>query len=207
MAKCIFQSSSGDSNKSILSSVTATSKDVLKGKVIVDSNGKPITGTIESMGGQTIAPSSGTKTITCNNKYMTGNITVKGDANLVAGNILSGKTIFGIAGNARRFVSKACSTRSSTSRKNFNSKSGTYNLYPVNVALGFHPVVFEYAYYKIYPGSCGMTQNDGTFLAFIDNNRPSLNFYIDGNIVSGTNLSMPSGSSNKFSDICAAGYN
>ena len=48
-------------------------------------------------GAQTITPSTSNKTL--NKGYYKGNITIKGDSNLVASNILSGKSIFGVKGN------------------------------------------------------------------------------------------------------------
>ena len=46
---------------------------------------------------QTITPGTATKTIE-SGRYLTGTQTIKGDANLVAGNIKSGVSIFGVAG-------------------------------------------------------------------------------------------------------------
>ena len=201
MAKCLFQSGGGKSNLKV---VTATANDVLKGKVIVDANGNPLTGTIESMGAQTITPSNTNKTVSCNGKYMTGDVSVKGDSNLVAGNIISGKTIFGVAGNAKKFATIATHANSGTALKDFNSKSGSKKVYHVDVSLGFHPTVFEYAAYKVGYIYCGITCDDGTFVTHIG--ATDVSFYIDKNIVSGTNLYMPCNASNKFCDICAAGY-
>ena len=146
MAKCLFQSGGGgDGGKSNLKVVTATANDVLKGKVIVDSNGNPLTGTIESMGAQTITPSNTNKTVSCNGKYMTGDVSVKGDSNLVAGNIISGKTIFGVAGNVKKLVTRMgegiCS-----------DTTAVYNYYPdrkarfnqTNVTLDFYPRAYGY---------------------------------------------------------------
>lgn len=48
-------------------------------------------------GARTITPKTSNQTL--NKGYYKGNITVKGDANLIASNILSGKTIFGVNGN------------------------------------------------------------------------------------------------------------
>ena len=47
---------------------------------------------------QTITPGTANKTI-ASGKYLTGTQTIKGDANLVAGNIKSGVSIFGVAGS------------------------------------------------------------------------------------------------------------
>ena len=47
---------------------------------------------------QTITPTTSDQTI-ASGKYLTGTQTIKGDANLVAGNIKDGVTIFGVTGN------------------------------------------------------------------------------------------------------------
>lgn len=46
---------------------------------------------------QTITPTTSDQTI-ASGRYLTGTQTIKGDANLIAANIASGKTIFGVAG-------------------------------------------------------------------------------------------------------------
>ena len=48
----------------------------------------------------TITPGTANQTAVAANTYVGGAITVKGDANLVASNIVSGKSIFGVAGTA-----------------------------------------------------------------------------------------------------------
>lgn len=53
---------------------------------------------------QTITPGTENKTI-ASGRYLTGTQTIKGDPNLVAENIVSGKTIFGVAGAAETGVS------------------------------------------------------------------------------------------------------
>ena len=142
MAKCLFQSGGGG-GKSKLKPVTATANDVLKGKVIVDANGNPLTGTIESMSAQTITPSSSNKTVACNGKYMTGDISVKGDANLVAGNILSGKTIFGVAGNAQKFAHQIVEGSSAgDNRLTYNTPSGTARARHFDATFGFIPRIY-----------------------------------------------------------------
>lgn len=49
-----------------------------------------------SMNGQTVTPSASRQTIACNGKAMNGDIIVNGDANLTGGNIVKGRTIFGV---------------------------------------------------------------------------------------------------------------
>lgn len=48
---------------------------------------------------KTITPTTSSQTAVAKDRYTTGAVTVAGDANLVAGNIKSGVSIFGVAGN------------------------------------------------------------------------------------------------------------
>lgn len=187
MANCIFQTTKG-LDKSLLNSVTATAKDVLKGKVIVDSNGNPLTGTIESMGGQTITPSSGAKTVSCNGKYMTGNITIKGDSNLVAGNIVSGKSIFGVAGNIKNLITKMGSGTPTTNKKKYNQypKNVDY-FYHLDVSLGFYPRAYGY--------DCGRGKGHGIYDEFstfrVEFNYTAWDFLVDSNLINGNTIYFP----------------
>ena len=77
----------------------AVASDVLSSKTFINSTGETITGTMVNRGGaQTITPGTSDKTL--NSGYYSGNITVKGDSNLIASNIVSGKSIFGVSGTA-----------------------------------------------------------------------------------------------------------
>lgn len=58
---------------------------------------KTITKRLTTQAEQTITPGTSDKTI-ASGQYLTGTQTIKGDANLVAGNIKSGVSIFGVAG-------------------------------------------------------------------------------------------------------------
>lgn len=76
---------------------TALSTDILLGKTAY-ARGLKLTGTIESVGAKTIIPNTSNQMIE-SGKYLSGNITIQGDPNLISENIMSGKSIFGISGN------------------------------------------------------------------------------------------------------------
>lgn len=80
------------------SDATAAAGDLLHGKTAYV-NGQKISGTIQSLGAQTIQPGTADQTIEAG-KYLSGIQTIAGDPNLVSGNIVSGVTIFGVAGTA-----------------------------------------------------------------------------------------------------------
>lgn len=151
MAKCLFNGSSGGIPKSLLEQITAGAGDVLADKVIVDANGNPLTGTIQSMGGQTITPKSAAQTVSCKGKYMTGDISVKGDSNLVANNILSGKSIFGVSGNVKKYgyTTTYRSSPSGSGSFRYVSDNGQNTLYYVQINnIGFTPTVFTANCYR-----------------------------------------------------------
>ena len=74
---------------------TAVAGNVLSGKTFINSTGSTITGTMANRGSKTITPSASNQTLGAG--YYSG-ITVNGDADLVAANIVSGKNIFGVLG-------------------------------------------------------------------------------------------------------------
>lgn len=78
------------------SDATAVASDILPGKTAYV-NGEKVTGNIPTQADQTITPGTTNKTI-ASGVYLTGTQTIEGDANLVAENIKSGITIFGVAG-------------------------------------------------------------------------------------------------------------
>lgn len=59
---------------------------------------KSATKQLTTQAAQTITPTTTNKTI-ASGRYLTGTQTIKGDANLIAGNIKSGVSIFGVAGS------------------------------------------------------------------------------------------------------------
>lgn len=80
-----------------LSADTVAANKMLAGITGHDKAGNPITGNIPSQAAQTITPGTDDKTIAAG-KYLSGTQTIKGDANLVAGNIAKDVTIFGVTG-------------------------------------------------------------------------------------------------------------
>ena len=59
-----------------------------------------LTASVTTKGAATITPGTSNQTI-ASGTYLTGTQTISGDANLLAGNIVSGKTIFGVVGSAQ----------------------------------------------------------------------------------------------------------
>ena len=81
------------------SDATASASDILSGKTAYVS-GTKVTGTIAFQEAKTITPSTLDQVAISSGYYASGDVTVKGDANLVASNIVSGKSIFGVVGTA-----------------------------------------------------------------------------------------------------------
>ena len=79
------------------SDANAASGDALYGKTFYV-NGAKITGSIQSKQAATYTPGTSDQTI-ASGQYLDGAQTIKGDANLVAQNILKDVTIFGVTGN------------------------------------------------------------------------------------------------------------
>ncbi len=73
------------------------SNQMLKGYTALV-KGSVVTGSIPSKGATTYTPGTTNQTIASGN-YLSGTQTIKGDANLVAGNIKKGVSIFGVAGS------------------------------------------------------------------------------------------------------------
>ena len=87
---------------------TATESEILANETAWV-NGSKVTGTIQSKSASTITPNTKDQTISAG-QYLSGTQTIKGDANLVAGNILKGKSIFGVAGTVTAEANSAAHT-------------------------------------------------------------------------------------------------
>ena len=151
--------------------VTAEAGDIVAGKVIVDKNGNPLTGTLSlsgnagtgdvrrgktfystnpkskqtgtmaEKGAATYTPGTSNQVISAN-QYLTGAQTILGDADLVAANIVSGKNIFGVAGNARKYgVWKNKVTPAGSGTFYYSGNNGSdYLPYLSITGFGFTPV-------------------------------------------------------------------
>ena len=85
---------------------TATNDLVYPGRVYY-SKGQRGVGSMPTQGGSTITPRSYAQTAVAANRYVTGNVTVAGDGNLVAANIKKNVTIFGVKGTWEGYVASA----------------------------------------------------------------------------------------------------
>lgn len=99
-------------------------------------SGGKVTQSIPTLDATTYTPKTTDQTIAAG-KYLSGAQTIKGDSNLIAANIISGKSIFGVSGNA---------TIQSLGGKQYKSGSGnasgggtTWN--PISVNCGFQPSI------------------------------------------------------------------
>ena len=77
---------------------TAIASNVLSGKTFINSTGNVLTGTMTNQGSKTVTPKSTAQTLSAG--YYSG-ITINGNSNLKAANIVSGVTIFGVTGTAK----------------------------------------------------------------------------------------------------------
>ena len=148
--------------------ITATAGDVVAGKVIVDKDGNPLTGTLaltgnvgtadvrngktfystdpktkqtgsmREKGASTYTPGTSNQVIAAN-QFLTGAQTILGDADLVAENILYGKNIFGVTGNVRKYARWAGTKQSGSATKYFEGDSSRTLPY-IQFAPGFTPM-------------------------------------------------------------------
>lgn len=82
------------------SDATATASTIRSGYTAYV-NGQKITGTVPAQASTTITPGTSQKTAVASGRITTGNVYVAGDSNLVASNIKSGVSIFGVTGTAQ----------------------------------------------------------------------------------------------------------
>ena len=79
--------------------ITATAPDVRKNKVIVDKDGEPLAGAMNEQAGGKFTPGTSDRGLVPANTFVTSAIIMKGDPNLIAGNIKKNVPIFGVIGS------------------------------------------------------------------------------------------------------------
>ena len=165
-----------------------------------------VTNSVSTMGGQTITPRSTSQTVSCSGRYMTGNIVVNGDSNLVAANIISGKSIFGVAGNAHKLASMTFAAAPSTTSKIYDYYPNlTKSFYPLNLSLGFHAVTYGYSCYEL-PAYNGIVDKYGTFRLWAGSDSATYDVLINSKLVNGTNIAIPCARTGRTMDGGVAGY-
>lgn len=84
------------------SDATATADDILSGKTAYVNGGK-IVGSIPTQVGNTVTPTTEEQTVAIEGTFLTGDIKVAGDANLLPENIVYGESIYGVIGTTAVF--------------------------------------------------------------------------------------------------------
>lgn len=113
---------------------TAGDTDVRKGKTYWK-DGTKRTGTMSEKAAATITPGTSNQSISAN-QFLVGAQTIKGDTNLAAANIISGKSIFGVAGSAKVYKELTFTVTSSAGNKAFSGITCPYIQYG---SIGFTP--------------------------------------------------------------------
>lgn len=113
------------------SDATAAAAQILAPYTAYVASGK-VAGTIPSQGAQTITPSTSTQTIQAG-QYLSGPQTVQGDANLIASNIKSGVSIFGVSGTLQPQRSADYSVSASSQSNFLHYQIAIYDLGTPNI--------------------------------------------------------------------------
>ena len=160
---------------------TAAAADVLAGKTFSNSGASGINGTMADNGAVNITPGTAAQPIPAG--YHNGSGSVAGDANLVAGNIKSGATIFGVSGTASQASGTAVAA-DVLSGKTFSnvSASGVSGSMTNNGAVTITPGTAAQTIPAGYHNGSGSVAGDANL--------------VSGNIRSGVTLFGVSGNSN-----------
>ncbi len=181
----------------------ATSDKILSGYTAYV-KGNTITGSIPSKGTTTYTPGVTNQTI-ASGQYISGAQTIKGDANLIAGNIAKGKSIFGVNGSytsdanavAGNILSgKTAYVNGSKITGSMPSRSNSGNVAQDKAWLYSNRVYFglETGYYpsSTYGGMTGVSERYITYESLAKTIGLTANKLISGNTILGVSGSIPS---------------
>ncbi len=109
----------------------ANTVDVRKGKTFYSNNAKSkLTGAMAEKGAQTYTPGK-TNQVIAANQFLTGAQTILGDADLIPDNIVYGKSIFNVQGNVRKYVNKSIGIV--TAGNGVYNSEVRGNIYPITI--------------------------------------------------------------------------
>lgn len=87
---------------------------------------------LSTQAAKTITPTTYSQTAVASGRYTTGNVTVAGDANLVSGNIVAGKSIFGVSGSHKDPITAVSSLGGSSFSISSDGRTLTINASVMN---------------------------------------------------------------------------
>ena len=173
---------------------TVTAAQMLSGAVGF-SDGVQVTGTITSKAAATYTPGTTNQTIAAG-QYLSGTQTIAGDADLISANIISNKTIFGVAGSAS-IASLGGATYLFTT---LPSIGNIYGNAPYTFNLPFTPkaIVGNWTYNSYTDGTVNWTDSatfNGVTVGYFMRGATSYgHISVSGNVVTitpgGTNISL-----------------
>ena len=177
---------------------TAVAANIRNGKTAW-ANGAKITGNMPEQGGSTTTPGTANKTIVAANRYVTGNIIVAGDKNLIPANVKKNVTLFGVKGTHEGWVPVATDLYyNGVNTAGFTISSGctfenTRIKLPVNKGIITSPKAHNVqSYSKLnLKGAFGSNGNVDNFYAQLQNDDKVIANYAteDGKVVKFTEFS------------------
>lgn len=152
---------------------------------------KSATKQLTTQAAKNVTPTTSNQTAVASGRYTTGAVTVKGDANLVAGNIKSGTTIFGVTGSyegsggGSSGGSASFTTGTITGTKKMSSPGAynyTYDLSVIPNLDSANIIVLEYEY----------TTNSYRGLVSLHRENANDAFYITGGYINAMTMKITS---------------
>ena len=172
LSECEGDLSTCEGSLATATSGTATIAQVLAGRTFASSAGIGVTGTMPNNGAVSITPGTASQAIVAG--YHNGSGSVAGDADLVAGSIKSGISLFGVSGNVVSASGGATSGQVLSGASFSNASGASTGTMPNNGAVTLTPTTTDQAIAAGYHNGSGTCAGDADLVA--------------GNIKSGVNL-------------------